>query len=578
MVGKVVARITYTAGQVSAPSHGLKREGGRSDRVRQMPKSRTGSTATRSVQVSRRSFLSAAAVAGYWSMPRRGRGQTSFDPASIEARRKAAWRRRPLILDDDGDLVYAEETNRGPAEFLALRMHDCRAAGVNSLAWCMMWGVARKRKAAARYWQTQQQGIPFQPNMPDPTPVITKFCHENEMEVCGSVRMNDCHDGYGLPFSKLIYPLKVAHPEMLIGAEAQRGAVTDGLAAAMWSGLDYAHPQVREDRLWWIENSARQYDLDGVDLNFFRMPWCFKFGEEEKNTPLMTEFIRQARRRLDTVSRQRGRTILLGVRVPGTVETCRRIGFDIEGWLREGLIDRLLTGGGYVCYSTPAEELVKLGHRFEVPVYPCINCPANYTLGGDNLRAAAANLWWAGADGIYLWNFQYIPAPGSRGYGRPAPEQYQRHLTEIGDPQRLKYLDKSFAVSQRVWEQYQRASAPAPLPVDLGRRVGEVTRVIPIRIGDDIPAAQRSGKLRDVVLRMQIAGSVQGDTLAVKLGAAAAEVTESRSKNRYELALHPGAIVQGVNDLKLEIARRGPAARQELAVERINIDVRYHPA
>ena len=62
----------------------------------------------------------------------------------------------------------------------------------------------------------------------------------------------------------------------------------------------------------------------------------------------------------------------------------------------------------------------------------------------------------------------------------------------------------------------------------------------------------------------------------MKLGAAAAEVTESRSKNRYELALHPGAIVQGVNDLKLEIARRGPAARQELAVEQINIDVRYH--
>ncbi|HAA73024.1 MAG TPA: hypothetical protein DCE55_28050, partial [Planctomycetaceae bacterium] len=90
--------------------------------------------------------------------------------------------------------------------------------------------------------------------------------------------------------------------------------------------------------------------------------------------------------------------------------------------------------------------------------------------------------------------------------------------------------------------------------------------------------AQRSGKLRDVVLRMQSAGSVQGDALAVKLGAAAAEITEIGSKNHCELALLPGAVVQGVNELKLEIARRGPAARQELAVERINIDVRYHPA
>ena len=541
-----------------------------------MTKRRSRRTATRSAQVSRRSFLSAASVAGtYWSTSRTGRGNADPDPASLKARRQAAWRRRPLILDDDGDLVYAEETRRGPEAFLALRMRDCRAAGVNSLAWCMMWGVARKRKGAARYWQTQKQGVPFQPNMPDPTPVITEFCRQNEIEVYGSVRMNDCHDGYGLPFPKPVYPLKVAHPEMLLGAEDQRGGVTDGLAAAMWSGLDYAHPQVREDRLWWIENSARQYDLDGVDLNFFRMPWCFKLGEEEKYTPLMTEFIRQARQRLDAVSRQRGRPVLLGVRVPGTIETCHRIGFDIESWLREGLVDRLLTGGGYVCYSTPAEELVKLGHRFDVPVYPCINCPANYTLGGDNLRAAAANLWWAGADGIYLWNYQYIPAPGSLGYGRPAPAQYRQHLAEIGDPQRLKYLDKSFAVNQRAWEQYQRARAPAPLPVGLGRRVGEVTRVIPVRIGDDIPAAHRSGKLRDVVLRIQSAGSVQGDALAVKLGAAASEVTEIRGKNRYELALESRAVVQGVNELKLEIARRGPAARQPLSIEHINVDVRY---
>ena len=75
--------------------------------------------------------------------------------------------------------------------------------------------------------------------------------------------------------------------------------------------------------------------------------------------------------------------------------------------LRDGLVDRLLTGGGYVCYSTPAEQLIRLGHRYNVPVYPCINCPANYTLGGNNLRAAASNFWWAGADGLYLWNFQY---------------------------------------------------------------------------------------------------------------------------------------------------------------------------
>ena len=74
--------------------------------------------------------------------------QGQSHPASLQARRKAAWRRRPLILDDDGDVVYASEALEGPEAFLSLRMHDCRAAGVDSLAWCIMWGIAVKGKNA----------------------------------------------------------------------------------------------------------------------------------------------------------------------------------------------------------------------------------------------------------------------------------------------------------------------------------------------------------------------------------------------------------------------------------------------
>jgi len=50
-----------------------------------------------------------------------------------------------------------------------------------------------------------------------------------------------------------------------------------------------AYQEVREDRLRWIEHTATRYDIDGVDMNFFSMPWVFKRGEEEKNMPLMTE-------------------------------------------------------------------------------------------------------------------------------------------------------------------------------------------------------------------------------------------------------------------------------------------------
>ncbi|MBI82255.1 MAG: hypothetical protein CMJ81_03580 [Planctomycetaceae bacterium] len=513
-------------------------------------------------------------LAGSASFPRRV-GAGTRDAESRNARKRAAWRKRPLILDDDGDLVYADETLKGSAEFLALRMHDCRDAGVKSLAWCIMWAIAQKGKTATRYWQTQLMGVPFQENMPDPTPVIEKFCKEHEIEVFGSIRMNDSHDAYGLPFKKLVYPLKVKHPEVLIGDPGQKGTVTDGMAAAMWSGLDFSHERVRQDRLRWVRHAAGTYELDGVDLNFFRMPWYFKLGEEQKNMHLMTDLIRKSRQMLDEIGEQRGWPVLLGVRVPGTVETCNRIGLDIETWLREHLVDRVLTGGGYVCYSTPAEELVKLGHRYEVPVYPCINCPMSFQSGNGNLRAAAANFWSAGADGIYLWNFQYIDDPQKFGYGRPSHESYQRHLAEISDPQKLKYLDKSFAVNARVWEQYQRASAPAPLPLTLGEVAGVPAKAMPVRIADDVSTAFARGKLRDVMLRLKVQGSVSGDALALDFNGARSEFTVTDTTKWSSHPISPPAVRQGVNQIHLGIARRGQLANVPLTVEQARVDLRY---
>lgn len=519
--------------------------------------------------------LASAAIMTLPAVGALGREPQDLDNAVqlVKARKKLAHQPRPIILDDDGDIVYDDQTLDGREAFLALRMHAARKAKIKSVAWCIMWAIAVKGKNPKRYWQMQLEDTLFQDNLSDPTHAVAEFGRANNMEIFGSLRMNDCHDAFGMPFNKLVYPLKVEHPELLIGTEQQRGVLEDGLGAAMWSGLDYAFEQVREDRLRWIERTVMRYDLDGVDMNFFRMPWVFRQGEEEKNMPLMTQFIRQARCRVDAAARRHGRPILLGARVPGTIETCRRIGFDIETWLKEGLIDRLLTGGGYVCYSTPAEELVALGHRYEVPVYPCINCPANFVLGADSLRGAASNFWWAGADGLYLWNFHYIPGIPQEGRGRPTIDSYVQHLPEIADPQRLKYLDKTFAVNQRVWEQYQRASAMPPLPLNLTTNPGGST--IPLRIGDDVATAHHMGRLRDATLQIQASGSVVNDVLAVAINGLPLQKVVAQPDGWLEMFLKPKAVRQGVNQLKLGIARRGESAVEPIVVEQVRVRVRY---
>ena len=292
---------------------------------------------------------------------------------------------------------------------------------------------------------------------------MTEAARRLGMEVFASIRMNDTHDAFGKPHGRLDYPLKLEHPEWLLGDESRKGDFKTAPEALMWSGLDFEVPQVREDRLGWIRRSAETYDVDGVDLNFFRMPWFFRRGREAEGTPLMTDLVRDARRVLDEVSERKGTPVLLGVRVPGTVETCARVGIDIETWLREDLVDRLLVGGGYEPYSSPYEELVRLGHDRDVPVYPCINCGLP-ELGSDAaFRGAASNIYHAGGDGIYLWNYQYRHAP-SIGYGRPQPAVYEL-LRELASPQALARGDKLFGVENvdRVGP-YAIASHPTQLP------------------------------------------------------------------------------------------------------------------
>ena len=393
--------------------------------------------------LSRRRFLGTAGalVGSSWlaGLP----GCSGRQEGLEEARRKAVERRRRLILDDDGDLVYSPEAAKGAEAFVGLRLQPILGTPVDSIAWCIMWGIAQG-PGQTRYWQTQQQDRPLNEAIHDPTPIMVEGIHRHGLEVFGSLRMNDTHDAFGMPEGKLVYPPKVAHPEWLLGEQSQKGSPFTTLEAAIWSGLNFAIPEVREDRLWWVRHTAENYDLDGIDLNFFRMPWYFKPGEEEAGAALMNDLIQGAHRIVRKVSESRQKPLLLGVRIPGTLQDCNRIGLDVETWLREGWVDRMLIGGGYTVFTNPARELVTLGHRHEVPVYPCINCGLQVFGSDEAMRGAAANIFQAGADGIYLWNYQYRQVP-MLAYGRPVPEAYEL-LEDIQSATSLQFRDKRFGV------------------------------------------------------------------------------------------------------------------------------------
>ena len=77
----------------------------------------------------------------------------------------------------------------------------------------------------------------------------------------------------------------------------------------------------------------------------------------------------------------------------------------------------------------------------------------------------------------------------------------------------------------------------------------------------------RAGKLRDVILRIRSSGAIEGDALSVTLGDAAAQVAKNGGDNRFQLSLDRRSIKQGVNVIKLTIARRGAAAKAKATAE-----------
>ena len=122
-----------------------------------------------------------------------------------------------------------------------------------------------------------------------------------------------------------------------------------------------------------------------------------------------------------------------------------------------------------------------------------------------------------------------------------------------------------------------RASAPCLLPVLLGQRAGEGRRSIPIRIGDDIPAASRSGVLQEVTLRLKVTGAAEGRLLRVEFDGMGIDKagTSVHTSQCAEQPLSPTAVKQGTNELKVALARRGATAEEALTLQEVSVLVRY---
>ena len=413
------------------------------------------------------------------------------------ARRELAGRKRRLVFNNDGD----DHLGTGPATreaFLASRLSPLRGSHVDTVVYCTsrpfgMFTHATSVGDVLRDPMRRGERRNLVPELTqagtDPLALAVSFCRENGMEVLWSMRMNDCHDTRHSPESPHYYfsSFKRKHPEWLLGTKERRPKIGN------WTAVDFAEPEVRDVVRRIIAEIVANYDVDGVELDFFRHLVYFRSVSEgeiasEQERDMMTDMVRAIRRVLDERARERQQPLLLTVRTPDDAAYCRAIGLDIERWFRDGLVDIWVAGGDF--RLNHRSESVELGRRYGIPVWCDLDPSIRYGAAGPfnrnsmpTLRARALGAWSAGGAAVYLFNWFNPRHPLWRELGdaeglRSKPRTYFANV--MG---RSGHLTAAGALSDGG--RFRKLLAPHP---GSPRRVGpEQPLEIPFELGEGPP-------------------------------------------------------------------------------------------
>jgi len=426
----------------------------------------------------------------------------------------------------------------------------------------------------------------------DPVRIVMDESHRLGMDFWLQLRMNDWHhvDEEGAVCRLIGSRWYEEHSEYLIGDEGVADW-PESLQASLRYFQDFAHEEVRRVRFGVAREAMTRYpEADGWEYDFMRCPGYFRCGEERDNAPLITDLIRRTRVMLDELGERQGRSLGLSVRVPNTVEGCRRLGLDVDEWIRDHLVDLVvpstffaqdteedvsewveLAGASPVRIHAAIEEAYLTGASLgrDIPEFQ-IRSTLMQALTPEMIRAMAARHWAAGANGLYVFNWSSTMTT----YGR----NHFDLLHDIGSSLSLEHKDKCYTVMRRNGDFPncfpQKRQVPAAL-TDEELQIG-------INVVDDLDAAgERTARVQ---LRILLEELTHLDEVEVTLNGrvliCANELQPGgRAPGRkawlfYNVTETPP--VQGANEIGIRAVRpRRLADEIPLVVSDIELDVAY---
>lgn len=409
----------------------------------------------------------------------------------------------------------------------------------------------------------------------DPVRITLDESKKRNVEAFFSYRLNNEHDFSGSGGMAILPPMKKAHPEWLI--------------PSIWPQVpvwNFEFQGVRDYKLSILREVARNYDFDGIEIDWRAGAWSLPQGHKWEKRAVLTDFMRSVRRMMLEEEKKKNKPMLLAARVSDCVEGCHFDGWDIETWAREGLVDILVIGGRSLEVDIAGFRRATRGTGVKlIPFIDDYHASTGYRQPPvEVFRGMAANWWAQEPDGVCTFNFAEYTDDG-----KPLMPRYQQVWREIGSPETLKFKDKTFVVQTRWGEGgiegarmglYFGTNRFAPLPAALTSD-GNIDTLIPLNVGDDVSAYPERVDSLMLVVALSDATRPSRDDLqdAFEVTLNGVNLGRARIDEKKWLAfdVKPVHLAMGRNLVGVRIAKPDPAAKEEITVQKVELHVKYRP-
>lgn len=334
--------------------------------------------------------------------------------------------------------------------------------------------------------------------------VWIEACREVGITPWISFRMNDAH-GAMLPTSicKAMHTEK--HPEQWIAGQRTPYEYFD-------KNVNYLLPEVRERMLAYIKEQVERYDVDGVELDFSREPYCFPIGREEEGKKIILSFVKEVRSLLNEIGKERKKQIKICILGQANPIFAMNTGFDFSAIAEEGCMDFFVASPRWETVNTdiPIELWKKL-----LPKNVALGISQGLLLGASRSRRrmidTATDLGLAaasahrGCDFLYLYNHFDTVESGLNIF---------EHATDVRKAGNIRYIYETIGHVENA-EQWERRIPItyddfAPLTERVSTRFPATSALHQMRI----PVGRIEAE-REILIHFVISEEVDPEDLAV---------------------------------------------------------------